>query len=99
VNEHRHRFVPINDPIDQVVAWLAVSIPSQVLRHLSIFAARFNISPRAAISEAKTEFIITLIATASKYVESHPDFVHEMSRIFRPVADITLTRDMFRAAE
>jgi hypothetical protein len=98
-NEHKHRFVPIDDPIAPVVALLAVSIPDQVLRHLSILATQLNISARAVTSEAMTEFITALIATTLKYVEAHLDHVHGASQLFRPVTDKTLNQDMFCAAD
>jgi hypothetical protein len=98
-NDHKHRFVPADDPIDPVVARPSVSIPNQVLRQLSILAAQLNISARAATSEAMTEFITAVIAITMKYVDAHPDHAHETSQIFTPVSDKTLTREMLCAAE
>jgi hypothetical protein len=42
-----------------------------------------------------TEFITVVIATTVKYVETHPNHVHEVSEILKPVMHKTLTQDMF----
>jgi hypothetical protein len=46
-----------------------------------------------------TEFILAVIARIGKYVEAHPDHVHEVSQIFRSVTNKRLTHDVFCAAE
>jgi hypothetical protein len=97
--DHKHRFVQITEAIDPVPARPARSIPDEVLRHLSILAARLNISARAATSEPMTEFITAVIATTLAYVDAHPDHAHEPSQIFRPVSDKTLTGDLLSAAD
>jgi hypothetical protein len=91
--------VPIDEPLDHVVARLAVSIPGEILRHLSILAAQLDISARAATSEAMTECITCFIATAMKYVNAHPDHIHELSQIFRPLTNKSLIQDVLRAAD
>jgi hypothetical protein len=77
-NEPLYRWVPIDEPIALVVARTTVSISAQVLRHLPILAGRFHISAPAAALEAMTDLITTAIATILKYVEAHPDHVHEI---------------------
>jgi hypothetical protein len=81
------------------MARLAVSIPSEILRHLSILAAQLDISARAAILEAMTEFIISVIAITIQDVDAYPDHIHEPSQFFRPVPDKILTQGMLRAAD
>jgi hypothetical protein len=82
-----------------VVARLAVSIPGEILRHLSILAAQLDISAQAATSEAMNEFMTGVIATTMKYVDAHPDHIHQSSQIFRPVTNKTLTQNMLHAAD
>jgi hypothetical protein len=97
--EHKHRFLPIGDPIVPVIAPLAVSFSDQVLCMLSILAAHLYFSTQAATSEAMTAFITAVIAITSKHVPAHPDDVHEASRIFRPVTDKILARVMLCASD
>jgi hypothetical protein len=59
----KHRFIPLDEPIDPVVARPVLSIPDQILRYLSILAAQLNISARAATSQPMTEFIAAVIAS------------------------------------
>jgi hypothetical protein len=77
-DEQNHQFVAIDDSGDLAVAWQAVSIPNQVMR--------------AVTSEAMTEFISAVIGAPLKYVEAHPDHVHNAN-------DKTLTLDMLCAAD
>jgi hypothetical protein len=82
-----------------MVARPAVSIPGEILRHLSILAAQLDILVQAATSEAMTESIPGIVETTMKIVDTHPDHVHEPSQNFRPVTDKTHTQDMLRAAD
>jgi hypothetical protein len=41
------------------------------------------------------EFITAVTAITLKYIEAHPDYVHQASQIFRPVADKTRVKTCF----
>jgi hypothetical protein len=70
----------------------------QFLPYLSIFASRPDISAPAITSEARTEFITFIIATALKYGEVYPDHVLTAFQIFRPTTDQEPTSNMGCAA-
>jgi hypothetical protein len=91
--------VPIGEPLDPVVTSPSVSTPGEILHHLSILAAQLDISARVATSETMAEFITGVIATTIKYLDAHPDHIHEPSQIFWAATDKNITQNMLRAAD